>query len=205
MGRLDSTVSANAAMSLALRHPNIMTSRIVLYATKASTGNGRSGYFASSTSISATAFIHAALFLFPAVAIALPKPSSRNWDNDIFTGFSAIVNTWMALVFVVMELYPQVLEFRRNSGLPGALSPASLSVRAVVLLGVAIRWFMRLGAPTWGHQPAPVTLLFQWGWVSINYIIESVVCMILVVMYLRAGRLNEGWNRASEETPLLAP
>ena len=156
MGRLDSTVSANAVTDHALRQPNMMLSRIVLYATKASISNGQSGYFANPTSISATAFIHAALFLFPAMAIALPKPSSRNCDNDIFTGFSAIVNTWMTLVVVVMELYPQVREFRRMCGLPGALSPASLSVRAVVLLAIAVRWFMRLGAPTWGHQPAPL-------------------------------------------------
>src|SRR5437016_3615843 len=103
-------------------------------------------------SIPTTAFIHAALFLLPAVVIALPKPSPPLMGPAIFTGFSAIVNTWVSLIFVAIQFYPQYLELRRQAGDPGALSLLTLGMQVVVLILVAVRWLQRLGGPTWGRQ-----------------------------------------------------
>lgn len=121
---------------------------------------------------------------------------------DIFIGFSLIVNTWVSLVLVVLQFYPQYREFRRQAGDPGALSLLTLGVQAVVLILVAVRWLQRLGAPTWGRQTAPATLWFQWGWLPLNYIVGGIGCAILLGMYLRAGRPYQV-QIAGEETPLL--
>ena len=167
----------------------------MLFATKALNS--------SSVSISATAFVHAVLFLFPAVAIALPRPSPRGFGNGVFTGFSVVFNTWIALGLVVLQFYPQYLEFKRMSGLPGSLSLLSLGLRAIVMLAVAVRWFLRLGAPTWGCQLAPLTLWYQWGWLPINYVIYGIGCAVLVGLYLQVGLSDEAGLRVGERAPLL--
>ena len=62
--------------------------------------------FASRKTISSIAFVHAVLFLFPDVAIALQQPSISDIGTGIFAGFSAIVNTRISLVFVALQFYP---------------------------------------------------------------------------------------------------
>ena len=160
--------------------------------------------FASRTSIAATAFVHAALFLFPAIAIALPKPSPREFGTDIFIGFSVMVNTWVALVFVILQFYPQYLEMREMSGAPEALSLLSLGLQALVIIAVAARWLLRLGAPTWEDQFAPLWYWYEWGELPFSYILHGVGCVILLAAYLIAGREDGVLGTASEETPLLA-
>jgi len=121
---------------------------------------------------------------------------------DIFTGFSAIINTWVSLIFVALQFYPQYLELRRQAGDPGALSLLTLGMQAVVLILMAVRWLQRLGAPTWGRQAAPASYWFQWGWLPFNYIVGGVGCAVLLGIYLRARR--GGMVRiVGEETPLL--
>jgi hypothetical protein len=155
------------------------------------------------TSIPTTAFIHAVLFLLPAVVIALPKPSPPSMNLDIFTGFSAIINTWVSLIFVALQFYPQYLELRRQAGDPGALSLLTLGIQAVVLILLAVRWLQRLGAPTWGRQAAPASYWFQWGWLPFNYIVGGVGCTVLLGMYLWARRGGGRVRIVGEETTLL--
>lgn len=173
-------------------------SSVLLYATYPSSRQPSP----ARSSIALIAFIHAAIFLFPAVAIALPKPSPHEMGIDIFTGFSAIVNTWVSLVFVALQFYPQHIELRRQAGTPGALSLLALGMQAWVLVIVAVRWLQRLGAPTWGGQAAPVTLWYQWGWLPMNYFINGIGCAVLLGMYLRSR--HEGRVGFAEERPLLA-
>ena len=139
--------------------------------------------------------MHAALFLLPAVLIALPKPSPRDWGNDIFAGFSAIFNTWICLLFVVLQFLPQFLELRRISGAPGSLSLLSLGAEAALLIKLGIRWWLRLGAPTWANQSFPLTLWYQWRWLPFNYLIDGVGRGILLAMYLQASS-NRGTYRS---------
>lgn len=124
------------------------------------------------SAIAAIAFAHAALFLFPAMLIALPKPSPREMGNAIFIGFTLIVNTWIALFFVLWQFYPQYLEIRRMSGATGALSLLSLAFQAVVIIAVAVRWLLRLGTPTWGEQSVPLWYWYKWGNLSFSYILS---------------------------------
>ena len=162
------------------------------------------GLFASRTSIAAITLVHAALVLFPAIVYALPKPSPRDFGSDIFIGFSVMVNTWVALVFVILQFYPQYLEMRQKSGAPEALSLLSLGLQAPVIIAVAVRWLLRLGAPTWEDQFAPLWYWYQWGALPFSYILHGVGCAILLTAYLIAGREDGVLGTASEETPLLA-
>lgn len=124
------------------------------------TSSTSSGTSTSGTTISAIAFVHAALILFPTMAITLPKLSPQHLGTDIFTGFSAIVNIWISLALVTLQFYPQHLELQRTSGSPGSLSLLSLEIRAVVTIAVAVRWFQRFGMPNWESGYAPLTMWY---------------------------------------------
>src|ERR1700722_15119272 len=173
----------------------------MLYAAYSASSAPSASSTTTRTSIPTTAFIHAALFLLPAIVIALPKPLPPSMNVDIFTGFSAIINTWASLIFVTLQFYPQYLELRRRAGDPGALSLLTLGMQAVVLILIAVRWLQRLGAPTWGRQAAPASHWFQWGWLPFNYIVGGAGCTVLLGMYLRARR--GGRVRIGEEETLL--
>ena len=137
------------------------------------------------------------------MALALPKPSPHTYGSDIFVGFSAISNTWISLLFVFFQFYPQLVEFRRMSGSPGSLSLLSLGMRAIVMVAIAVRWFLRLEAPTWRGHYAPPTMWYQWGWLPFNYVIEAFGCVVVLGIYLGAGHVSVGSYLTPEERPLL--
>lgn len=134
------------------------------------------------------AFVQAALFLFSAAVIALPKLSPHHMGVDLFTGFSVIVNTWVSLAFVALKFHPQYVELRRQVGTPGALSLLALGLQRLVLVMMATWWLQRLGAPTWEDQVPPPTSWYQWGWLPMNYLLNGIGCAILLGMSLRTGR-----------------
>lgn len=158
----------------------------------------------ASTAIAAIAFTHAALFLFPAMLIALPKPSPREMGTAIFIGFTLIVNTWVALFFVLWQFYPQYLEMRRMSGAPGALSFVFLAFQAVVILAIAVRWLLRLGAPTWGDQSVPLWYWYKWGNLPFSYILHGIGCAVLLSAYLVTRHRGGRQDLETEAAPLLA-
>ena len=187
---------------------------MILFAAYLSDGRSPGFYDRrTSTGIAAIAFVHAAMFLFPAMLIALPKPAPRNMGSDILVGLFVIVNTRLVLFCVLLQYPLQYLELRRMSGAPGALSLVSLGLQAVVILAVAVRWLLRLGAPTWEDQSAPlqhwfqwVSLLwcwYQWGALALNYILHGVGCATLLALYLVASRGGRRQDMVSEETSLL--
>jgi hypothetical protein len=143
------------------------------------------------------------MFLFPAMIIALPKPSPREMGTGIFIGFTLIVNTWVALFFVLLQFYPQDLEMRRMSGTPVALSLLSLALQVVVILAVAVRWLLRLGAPTWGDQSVPLWYWYKWGNLPFSYILHGIGCAVLLAAYLVTGHRG-GRHDVASEAPLLA-
>ena len=114
-------------------------SRIILFASDSSSCRG----------ITATVFIHAAIFLVPAVAIALSKPAAHGWEPEIFLGLTLMANLVIAPFFVVLQFYPRYLEIRRSGGDPGSLSLLSLGSQALVIFAVGLRcccaWKNRLG------------------------------------------------------------
>jgi hypothetical protein len=154
---------------------------------------------ARKTKIGATIFAHAALFLFPAVVIALPTPSTPSFSEDLFIGFSAIINTWVALLFVILQFYPQISEYRRLNGDPGVLSLLSIGMQAIVYFLLAVRWLLRLGHTTWGNKHAPLSYWYQWGWLPCNYLIHGIGCLILLALYLRASRSEQFRYSQSED------
>jgi hypothetical protein len=182
-------------------------------------GSSRTG---SGSGIAAITFVHTALFLFPAISIALPRPSPHGWGNSLFIGFSLIINTWVALFFVLFQFYPQYLELRRKpSGItPGALSLLSLGLQSGVILAVGVRWLLRLGEPAWIEElaqapakwrdrqqtRAPLWLWYKWGEVPFSYLLHAIGCAILLAAYLvtKRGNGSERDARVSEEAPLLA-
>ena len=120
-------------------------------------------------------------------------------------GFTTIVNTWVGLLFVLLQFYPQFLEMKRMAGASGSLSLLSLSLQAVVFLAVAVRLLLRLGPPTWGDQNAPLWYWYQWGELPFPYVIHAIGCAILVVAYLitRRSRDKGGDFQIGEGRPLL--
>jgi hypothetical protein len=144
-----------------------------------------------STSITTTAFVYAALFLFPAIFITLPKPSPHELGTGLLVGFTTIANTWAGFVFVLLQFIPQYLEMRRVSAIPGSLSPLSLALQAVIILAIAIRWLLRLGPKTWGNQAALLWYWYQWGVLPSTYIIHAVGCAIWLALYSVTGRARE--------------
>jgi hypothetical protein len=161
------------------------------------------GRFTSRAGISATVLVHAAIFVFPAMAITLPRPAPHHLGADIFLGFSAMFNPWVGLIFVILQFYPQYLEMQRASGAPGTLSIHWLGYQAVAIIAVAIRWQLRLGEPTWGDQSAPQWYWYQWGGLPLRYFIHGVGSALLLVLYLVAGRGDGLLGISSEQTPLL--
>ncbi|KAF2832442.1 hypothetical protein CC86DRAFT_377606 [Ophiobolus disseminans] len=156
----------------------------------------------SRTMLSATTFTHFVIFTLPAILIALPTPSAPTLERDIFTGFSAIVNTWVSSLFVILQFYPQYLELQRSHGDPGVLSLLALCMQGVVFVLLGVRWLQRLGASTWGGQSAPLSMWFQWGWLPFNYFVGALGEVALLVLYSRARR-PRGSLQAGEETPLM--
>jgi hypothetical protein len=157
------------------------------------------------TGIATALFMHAAIFLFPAIYIALPVPPPNDWDNSLFTGFSIVFNTWIALFLAVLQFWPQSLEQRRCEGVPGKLSLLSLAMQVLVLVALSIRWLQRLGPRTWGNQTAPLSYWFQWGWLPLIYLAYGVMLAILLASYL----LPQHWSTSTrsgiqgERQPLL--
>lgn len=93
------------------------------------------------------AFLHAAVVVLPAVAIALPKPSPPSWNTGIPTGLLGMANRIVAPVFILLQFNTQIREFRRQNGELGRLSMLSIGLQALVMALVSVRWFVRLGLP----------------------------------------------------------
>ena len=164
-----------------------------------------SGIFAAFNGIIVTISIHYLLFLLITLALMLLKTNRSpptTMGVDMLIGTSGFVNTWMSLLFGILQLFPQVLQFCSMSGSPGSLSLLSLGLRAVVMLAVAVRWFQRLFGPNSGDGDGRVslTLWYRWGWLPFNYIIEGIGCALLVGMYLQTGWMGATLNMTGEET-----
>lgn len=177
----------------------------------------------SGNSIAAVAFIHAALFVFPTVAFALPNPSKLDIGIMIVAGFSLRYNTWIALLSVILQYFAQYFEMKRMLNNPGALSLLSITLQAVILPAVAVRLFLRTGplpqelraAPTEEFRRAPLLVrwsiwlegqwaCYKWRALPINYILHGVGCAVLLSAYLITGRGHGVLGVESEEAPLLA-
>jgi hypothetical protein len=138
---------------------------------------------------------HALLFLLPAIIMALPTPSPRNSSNEIFAGFTIIFNTWFALLFNLLQFIAQNRERRRQDNDPGALSLFGLTLQAITLMLVAIRWFLRLGWPNPEELPIRLPKSYEivdmfkmwyvWGFIPSNYLIQATGYITLLVLYAK--------------------
>lgn len=221
MGMFDFPVgSTPATLSAYVR--NLQVCSVILIAGNSSTDRSSM----SRSSIAGANFVHAALFLIPAISITLPKPSniSGNFGLSIVAGLSYQINNWIGLFCVVLQFYPQYIEMKRMLGDPGALSLLSLGLQALALTGVAVRWFLRFGSLTEDFIMPPAEELrraplmvrwctiwleglwedYKWAALPINYILHSVGCAVLLRTYLLAGRGHGVLGLESEEAPLLA-
>ena len=187
---LDHSVSGDLVTNLVTKAHNCVS---VVLRTIYPPDNGQNGVLLPTV-------LHATIFLFPAAAIALPKPSPRDMGIETFTGFSVIGNTWVSLVFGVPQLVPQYLEYRRFGGSLSTLSVPSLAMRAVLSAVLAVRWLQRLGRPTWGRGMVPVTMWYQWGWLEFNQLFGCVGYVVLMWMYVGKRSAVGG---GGERTPLL--
>jgi hypothetical protein len=157
------------------------------------------------------AFLHAATVLFPAVAIALPKPSTHSWETDVPMALITMTNVVVAPVFLLLQFYAQYREHRRQSGHARTLSLLSLSMQVPVVAILAIRLFIRLGMPPWVPRQnyGPYLALwvwdslrafYTWGMLAINY----AVCVVGYVFLLRLYWSSSQSRTRGELTPLLA-
>lgn len=156
-------------------------------------------------------FLHAAIVLFPAVAITLPKPSPHSLEIDIPGALITMANMVLAPLSLLLQFWAQYREHRRQAGEPGALSIPSLFIQVPVLTVLAIRLFVRLGTVPWfsRHTYGPhfalwvmdmLRALYSWGFLAINYAAYLVGCVFLLSLYLLANRNESNGGLA----PLLA-
>ena len=112
-----------------------------------------------------------------------------------------MANRFVARVFVSLQFYAQVHEFRRQNREPGSLGTLSLVLQALVLALVSIRWFVRLGLthydrgdvdkmPLDVHSLATLQILYAWGMLAINYAVCAVGYALLIRCYV-LGRCSE--------------
>jgi hypothetical protein len=138
---------------------------------------------------------HALFFLLPAIIMALPTPSSRTSDNELFAGFTLIFNIWFALLLNFLQLAAQNRERRKQDNDPGALSLLGLTLQAITLILVAIRWVFRLGWPNPEELPMRLPMSYEivdmlkiwyvWGSIPFNYLIQAIGYLILLVLYAK--------------------
>lgn len=151
--------------------------------------------------------------VLPALAIALPKPSPASWNTGIPIGFIGMANRIVAPVFILLQFYAQVQEFRRQNGEPGSLSLLSLGLQTLVMALMSVRKFARLGSPHYDagdvdKMPFVVRLLetlpilHAWGMLAINYAACAVGYALLICCYA-LGRHGEGVVLDEERSRLL--
>lgn len=147
-------------------------------------------------------FLHAVIVVLPAVAIALPKPSPPSWNIGIPTALIGMANRFVAPVFIFLQFYVQVQEFRRQNREPGTLSLLSLVLQALVLAFVSVRCFIRLGSPHYDrgdvdkmplvvHLLDTLQILYACGTLAINYAVCAVGYTLLICCYVLGRRSEE--------------
>lgn len=113
-----------------------------------------------------------------------------------------MANRVVAPVFILLQFYVQVQEFRRQDRESGSLSILSLVLQALVLALVSTRWFVRLGSPHYDRgdvdkMPLVVRLwdtlqiLYAWGMLAINYAMCAVGYALLICCYILGRRSEE--------------
>lgn len=128
--------------------------------------------------------VHAAIFLLSAARLALPRPASVHlMGPDIIVLVIAKANLLVAPGSLAWSYASQFLESRKVGG-PGSLSLFSLLLQILVLLVVALRWYLRLGAPIWGEYPGVPRLHYEWDFLMINYVLYVTGCTFLLTAYL---------------------
>lgn len=158
-------------------------------------------------------FLHAAIVVFPAIAIALPKPSAPSMGTDAIMALTNMTNTIVAPLFVILQFYAQYKEFRHQNGDPGTLSLLSLSLQALSAALLAYRWLVRLGTPDWipgDYTGAPfrvwfwdlVKVYYEWGLIAWNFGVHAFGCALLVAFYCFALGYEEH-GLVVEREPLL--
>ena len=152
-------------------------------------------------SIAVQAFLHFAVAVLPAALIALPSPSPHEMGMDIMMAILGMTNMVVAIVFVILQFYAQFKEMRSQDGDPGALSVLSLSLQALVVGAVSVRWLMRMGWPTLNPNYAPPSLWwwYTWSMPALNYGLHAFGCAILVLCY----RIPFRGGKDQETLPLL--
>lgn len=155
-------------------------------------------------------FLHAAVAVFPAIAISLPRPSTPSMGTDAIMALINMTNTVVAPLFAILQFYAHYRELRSQNGDPGALSLLSLSLQALFAAVIAYRWLVRLGKPDWNpggeYTGVPFRLWlwdmlnvwYQWGFIAWNFGFHAVGCALLVVYYCFA---EQGLD--AERAPLL--
>lgn len=151
--------------------------------------------------------------VFPAVAVALPKPTPHSLNTDLPMALISMANYVIAPVFVVAQFHVRYRELRRSGREAGAVSLLSLCLQALVLMSVSFRWFVRFGQAVWDEgdvdrMPLLVrlweaaTFWYHWGSLAIHYAVCAIGYTFLLCCYL--GRVGAGPETGGERAHLLA-
>lgn len=163
----------------------------------------------------ALAIAHAALFVVPAVAITLPKPSKDLFGDGLVVGLTNIVNCCIAPLSVLVQFCAQYIEIRRQNGQPGALSLLSACLQALVMALIATRLFMRMGRrPHYDRGDMVimpwnmylwdlVSIWYSWGMLAFNYVAVAIGWAVLLCCYYLSEE-SRGARRQGKTTHFLA-
>lgn len=149
--------------------------------------------------------LHAAAVLLPAVVLSLPSPDHHgNFSKGLAIAFITMSTFVVVPCSIAIQFVAQFNTMRNHHGDPGAFSLLSLGIQAVAMLFLGIRWFLRIGQPTWGNLPAPMRLWYQWAFTPTNFVLCAIGCVALLACYAFAGRTSARESWLDDRTPLLS-
>lgn len=143
------------------------------------------------------ALAHAATFLLPTVYFCTIRPLTEDLASGLLLGLNNRFWVYLTLAMVTAQISPQVVVMRRMAGSPRSLSLSTLSLQSIFLVIIALRWLFRFGSPDWSYFALDANgsasvcmrvwrgavMLYHWGFVPFNYLIDGCGTMLLVALY----------------------
>lgn len=96
-----------------------------------------------------------------------------------------MANEKIAPLTLAAQLVVQFRELRSCDGRPGALSRVSLFLQMISVSILGARWYLRLGSRDGmrGDGPIEWRLLYQWGFLPFNFMLQALVYATLLAFY----------------------
>jgi hypothetical protein len=143
-----------------------------------------------------TAVVHAGIFLFPSMAMAMAftkekHPQTQLFDWRILVVISNMVNTAAMPVIILAQFITQCWSVSNEHASDPSI--VALQLQILVYSCLAYRWCLRVGDPPWGwswlYGPLAwwkIRLWYEWSFLFINYAMSAVGLFLVLICYVVA-------------------